>query len=102
MQLALKNSIFKIDGENKIALSDAHHVLIKCLAGKVWLTIDGMTEDFVLVTGEQLLIQGDGLALLQGLPLCTVQLSQSNPTIAKQGHGFFDLVHAFFKHHIVA
>ena len=102
MRIELKNTILKIAGENKVGFSNAHNVLIKCLEGKAWLTIDGMSEDFVLTTGEQFLVRGDGLALLQGLPLTTVQLSQANSTTAKQNHGFFDWVNAFFKHHIVA
>lgn len=101
MQLALKNSIFKIGGENKIALSDAHHVLIKCLAGKFWLTIDGMTEDFVLATGEQFLVRGDGLALLQGLPMSMVELSQSELAISNRSRTPFTWIYDFFKRHIV-
>jgi hypothetical protein len=102
MHLTFKSTIFNITNTNKIALSNAHHVLIQCLDGKAWLTINGITEDFVLTVGEQFLIQGNGLALLQGLPLTTVQLSQSNSTTAKQSLGFFDGVYTFFKHHIVA
>lgn len=101
MRIELRNTIFRISDENKVSLSNADTVKIKCLEGKVWLTVDGMTYDYVLTAGEQIEIKGNGLALLQGLPLATIQLSQCKSVSMYQSQTLFDWACALFNHQIV-
>ena len=101
MRIELRNTIFKIADENKVSLSNAHNVQIKCLEGRVWLTVDGMSDDYVLTAGEQIQIKGNGLALLQGVPLATIQLSQCNSKSKHQSQTVFDWACALFNRQIV-
>lgn len=101
MRIELKNTIFKVADENRVSLSNAHNVQIKCLEGKVWLTVDGMANDFVLTAGEHIQIKGNGLALLQGLPLATIQLSQCSSEAKYQSQTLFDWACALFNQQIV-
>lgn len=101
MRIELKNTIFKVADENRVSLSNAHNVQIKCLEGKVWLTVDGMANDFVLTAGEHIQIKGNGLALLQGVPLATIQLSQCNSKSKYQSQTLFDWACALFNRQIV-
>jgi hypothetical protein len=101
MRIELRNTIFKIADENRVSFSNADNIQIKCLEGTVWLTIDGMTYDYVLTAGEQIRAKGNGLALLQGLPLATVQLSQCNSASKYQSQTLFDWACALFNRQIV-
>ena len=42
-------------------------VLVKCLAGKVWLTSSGQAGDVFLQAGESFTLDGSGLTLIEGL-----------------------------------
>lgn len=101
MRIELKNTIFKIADENKVSLSNANNVQIKCLEGKVWMTVDGMASDFILAVGEHKQIKGNGLVLLQGLPLATIQVSHCNSVTKYQSQTLFDWACALFNHQIV-
>jgi hypothetical protein len=60
-----------------------------------------MTYDYVLTAGEQIKVKGNGLALLQGLPFSTVQLSQSKSEEKYQSQTLFDWACALFNRQIV-
>jgi hypothetical protein len=101
MRIELRNGIFKVADENKVSLINADNVQIKCLEGRVWLTVDGMTYDYVLKAGEQIVVKGNGLALLQGVPLATIELSQCKSASKYQSQTLFDWACALFNHQIV-
>jgi hypothetical protein len=42
-------------------------VLVKCLAGTVWLTSSGRAGDVFLKAGESFTLDGSGLTLIEGL-----------------------------------
>ena len=101
MRIELRNTIFRITDENKVSLSKADKIQIKCLEGKVWLTVEGMTYDYVLSAGEHIEVKGNGLALLQGLPFATVQLSNCKSEAKYQSQTLFDWACSLFNRQIV-
>lgn len=101
MRIELKNALFSIVEESKVSFSNANNVQLKCLEGKVWLTVDGMTYDYVLTAGEQLVVKGNGLVLLQGLPFATIQLSNCKSEAKYQSQTLFDWACALFNRQIV-
>lgn len=57
-----------------MAFQRARAVTLECTEGKVWLTVEGQPGDFQLGQGEQLRIDSDGLAVVQGLPCGVIRL----------------------------
>jgi hypothetical protein len=41
--------------------------LLRCLAGRIWLTVEGDARDYVLGAGEERTLEGDGRAVVQAL-----------------------------------
>jgi len=62
-----------VEGQ-KLAFRDACDVQLECTEGRIWLTLEGQADDFLLAKGERLRIADNGLALIQGLPNGSVHL----------------------------
>ncbi|MHB1238613.1 MAG: DUF2917 domain-containing protein [Gallionella sp.] len=75
MIMSLRNLVIQLAEGKKLAFRGARDVRLECTEGRVWLTIEGQSDDFLLSKGERLRIEGDGLAPIQGLPSGSVQLA---------------------------
>jgi uncharacterized protein (AIM24 family) len=62
-----KQEIRLAEGE-LMALRGARGARLECSAGLVWLTVEGLPDDFLLATGEHLSIGNNGLVLIEGSP----------------------------------
>ena len=49
--------------------------MLICSEGRVWVTVEGQVEDFLLVQGQILQIKSNGLVLIQGFPSGKIRLS---------------------------
>lgn len=49
-------------------------LLLRCVSGVAWVTLDGVREDLVLEAGSVRRLHGCGPALVSGMPACTVQV----------------------------
>lgn len=50
---------------------------VVCVDGTAWVTVDGRLEDVVLTAGQFHRLPSRGLALVTGLPACTVRVEES-------------------------
>jgi len=56
---------------------------ILCLAGQLWITVDGSQDDYVLGPGEAVTFSGGGRLVVQALRIATVRLER--PLEARAG-----------------
>lgn len=68
MQLAIGKRIIRLEADAPLAFRGARGVVVECVEGTVWLTVDGQAGDFFLRRGDKLCIDSEGLALIDGLP----------------------------------
>ncbi|HLA36393.1 MAG TPA: DUF2917 domain-containing protein [Rhodocyclaceae bacterium] len=68
MQLSLQHGVFQLDADRPLAVRRAKGVWIECLAGRIWLTVEGNVGDIVLAPGEFYRVENNGLTLVEGLP----------------------------------
>ena len=74
METSSENTVIQLGPNRTLAFRDARDVLLECTEGVVWLTIEGESCDVLLAKGDKLRIDSNGLALIQGLPFCSIQL----------------------------
>lgn len=74
MIMSLHSMVIQLAEGKKLAFRGARDIRLECTEGRVWLTIEGQSDDFLLSKGERLRIGSNGLALIQGLPSGSVQL----------------------------
>ncbi len=74
MSTSLKNAVIELAYGKSIAFRNVRNACLVCTEGALWLTLEGEFRDFLLIKGERLRIEGNGLALIQGLPSGSVQL----------------------------
>lgn len=80
MLITLGNMLIQLAQGKRLAFRDAHDVQLECTEGKVWLTIEGLHDDFLLGKGDRMRIDCNGLALVQGFPSGSVQLDNKAAT----------------------
>ncbi len=88
MIMSLRNMVIQLAEGKKLAFRGARDVRLECTEGRVWLTVEGQSDDFLLSKGERLRIEGDGLALIQGLPSGSVQLASMATSSIRQESRF--------------
>ena len=88
MQIALGNVVIKLAEGRKIAFSGARDVRLECTEGRLWLTVEGQADDFLLGKGERLRILSDGLTLIQGMPSGSAHLVSEEPKPSHEGNRF--------------
>lgn len=74
MKLALRDAEFWVPERGLLRLEQAHGARIRCLAGRVWVTVAGQPADVILVEGEGFEVSGSGLTLLEALSASRVAL----------------------------
>ena len=74
METSSENTVIQLGQNRTLAFRDARDVLLECTEGIVWFTIEGQSCDVLLAKGEKLRIDSNELALIQGLPTCSIQL----------------------------
>jgi hypothetical protein len=68
-----------------LGLLDARCTSISVYAGEIWVTQEGDRADYVLGAGERLMLQRDGLAVLQALADTRVTIGPVPGTVAATG-----------------
>lgn len=72
----------ELERGHSLSLSDAQGASISVHSGEIWVTQEGDRTDYVLGTGERLVLQRDGLAVLQALADARVAIGPVPSTIA--------------------
>ena len=101
MLMTLRNMVIQLAEGKSLAFRGARDVHLECTEGMVWLTVEGQPGDFLLAKGEQVRIESNGLALIQGLPSGSVQLVSMARSSIRQGSRF-PLHSDLYVAHIVA
>jgi hypothetical protein len=68
MQLTIGKRVIRLEQDAPLAFCGARGVVVECVEGTVWLTVDGQAGDFFLRRGEKLRVDSERLALIDGLP----------------------------------
>lgn len=79
MWLSLRYGLIKLTENEPLAFRGGRGMHVECTEGRVWLTVEGQAGDFFLAEGENLRIDSNGLALIEGLPRGTVRLVRHTP-----------------------
>ncbi|TCV85858.1 DUF2917 domain-containing protein [Sulfurirhabdus autotrophica] len=79
MLLSLRNMEIQLAEGKPLAFRGARNVYLECTEGMVWITAEGQPGDFLLVQGERLRIENNGLVLVQGLPSGAIRLISEAP-----------------------
>jgi hypothetical protein len=58
----------------KLDLSASAAVIVECLSGLAWITVEGKSRDVILPAGERSTISGPGLLLASGLQSALVRV----------------------------
>lgn len=74
MKLALRDAEFWVPERGLLRLEQAHGSRIRCIAGRVWVTVAGRQDDVFLAEGESFEVSGRGLTLLEALTASRVTL----------------------------
>jgi hypothetical protein len=88
MLMSLKNMVIQLTEGKRLAFRGARDAYLECTEGMVWLTVEGQPGDFLLAKGEQLRIESNGLALIQGLPSGSVKLISMARSSSRQVNRF--------------
>lgn len=88
MQIALGNMVIELAEGRKIAFRGARDVHLECIEGRIWLTVEGLADDFLLAKGERLRILSNGLTLIQGMPSGSAHLVSEEPKSIHEGNRF--------------
>jgi hypothetical protein len=79
MRISLGNGVVQLVEGSPLSLRGARGLYLECTEGRVWCTLDGKSKDFVFGMGEQLRIENNGLALVQGSPCGSIRLVSEVP-----------------------
>ncbi len=88
MQIALGNMVIELAEGRMIAFRGARDVNLECTEGVIWLTVDGLADDFLLAKGERLRFLSNGLTLIQGMPAGSAHLVNEEPKSIHEGNRF--------------
>jgi hypothetical protein len=86
--MLLENMVIQLAEGKPLTLRDARGAYIECTEGFVWLTVEGLADDFLLCKGERLRIVNNGLTLIQGMPSGSIRLSRKNACTIYQASRF--------------
>ncbi|WP_018605369.1 DUF2917 domain-containing protein [Uliginosibacterium gangwonense] len=76
MWISFGKSIVTLDTGHTLALKHARGMEINCLAGNIWLSIEGDARDILLHPGHSYTLTTGGLAVMEGLPHATIRLER--------------------------
>ena len=100
MQIALSNIVIELAEGRKIAFRGARNVNLECTEGRIWLTVEGQADDYLLAKGERLHILSNGLTLIQGMPSGSAHLVGEEPKPSHERNLFAWLSRLFAAHMI--
>ena len=83
MFLDLNRLVIELEHRGIVPVADAAGTRIDCLRGRVWISEQGCTDDFVLEAGDSHVISRDGVAVVQALREALVGLRA--PTARSRG-----------------
>jgi hypothetical protein len=78
------NMTIQLAKGKSLTFRDARDVQLECTEGKLWLTIEGLHDDYLLGKGERVRIVSNGLAIVQGFPSGSAQLDSK---VVTPSHG---------------
>lgn len=62
-----QSRILEIDKAQPLSVHLPVGSAVRCIAGQVWLTQEGLLDDVVLAAGEEFVVRGGGLIVMSGL-----------------------------------
>lgn len=80
MQIDLRDSELCLADNTPVRLSNARGLIVRCTAGRIWLTVTGEAGDIFLAAGQKHRIRANGLALLESIGGGQVRLERP-PTL---------------------
>lgn len=76
MNAEMNSSFMTLDRRQIIELADGAGGAITCLAGTLWVTRQGGSEDIILAPGQSVRLDGTGSAVVQGLTSSTLRVTR--------------------------
>lgn len=76
MWISFGKSTVTLDAHHTLALRHARGMEITCVAGVIWLSIEGDTRDILLAPGNSYTLTSGGLAVMEGMPHATIRLER--------------------------
>ncbi len=67
MATRLTDNIYDLDMGLALAIDRAHHKTIRCVEARLWITQEGLAEDFILAPGECFKPRGTGRVVIAAL-----------------------------------
>ncbi|HZX33065.1 MAG TPA: DUF2917 domain-containing protein [Rhodocyclaceae bacterium] len=67
MELELERTQFRLPENQPLRVLNGNGVIVRCLEGIAWLTVEGEAGDCFLGPGEEHRITSKGLALIEGI-----------------------------------
>lgn len=67
MKLGLRNTELLLPHQGLLRLEQARGLQIQCMAGRVWVTMAGRSDDIFLDAGETLTVSHPGVTLVEGM-----------------------------------
>lgn len=79
MRISLGSGVVQLVEGSPLSLRGARGLHLECTGGRVWCTVDGMSQDFVFGMGERMRIDNNGLVLVEGSPCGSIRLVSELP-----------------------
>jgi hypothetical protein len=93
MRMSLGNGVVQLVEGSPLSLRGARGFLLECTEGRVWCTLDGMSQDFVFGMGERVRIENNGLVLVTGSPCGSIRLISEVPLPSRWGNKVIKPLH---------
>lgn len=76
MRIDVSSGEIRLTENRPVSLRDGRGLRIECTAGVVWITLTGQVADIFLTPGQSHRLQGDGLALIEGIGGGSIRLDR--------------------------
>lgn len=76
MTIKRDSSLVKLDHRRIVELADGTGASLTCVAGALWITQHGRSEDLVLTPGRSLVLDGRGTAVVQAISASAFRLQR--------------------------
>ncbi|HCK81284.1 MAG TPA: DUF2917 domain-containing protein [Candidatus Competibacter sp.] len=87
MKLTLSSKPFVLQPDTLVGLRGAKNARVRVLRGRLWLTVEGMRQDFILEPGSAFLFSNNALALLEAKTECELLLEPRRKRLLFHGDG---------------
>ena len=80
MKIDLRAGEIYLPARRPLRLNEARGVLVRCMEGIIWITIEGEADDVFLTPDQAWRIQRNGLCLIESLAEGRIRLEKSGQT----------------------